>query len=440
MMFAPPNGHGAAYGTRAFVNARIVDPSRTRDETGGVLLRDGAIVACGADVTPANIASGTETTDCGGRTIIPGLVDLRVHTGEPGAENRETIGSASRAAVSGGVTTMVVMPDTAPIIDDVSLVEFILRTARETALARVLPSAALTKGFGGREMTEIGLLRQAGAVMLTDANHTVANAGVMRRIMTYACDFGMPVCHFTHDGDLASDGVMNEGLFASLLGLPGIPREAELVPLLRDLELARMTGVQFLAAKLSTQMSMEAMRRAKSKGVPARAAATIQHLTLNENDIGAYRTFFKLMPPLRHEDDRLAMVDALADGTLDILVSGHNPQDVDQKRLPFAEAATGAVALETFLAAGLRLFHSGQISLLRLVEAMSTAPARYLGIDAGTLAPGAPADLAIVDLDHPWVVDLDDLNSLSKNSAFEAARFSGKVMHTMVAGRTVFQA
>ncbi|QKV20544.1 dihydroorotase [Oricola thermophila] len=427
-------------GATVYENARIVDPSRDMDETGSLVVIDGKIAEAGAKAANQGTPDGATVRDCTGLTIVPGLVDMRVYVGEPGAEHRETIASASAAAAAGGVTSLVMMPDTDPVIDDVALVEFVLRTARETAMTRVFPAAAITKGLKGSEMTEIGILLDAGAVLFTDGRQTIANAAVMRNAMRYAKDFGAVVAHETQDANLSAGGVMNEGLFASWLGFPGIPREAELLPLERDLRLAAMTRANYHAAKISTAMSADAIRSAKDQGLPVTAGVSINHLSLNENDIGEYRTFFKMSPPLRNEDDRLAMVEALKDGTIDVIVSSHDPQDVDTKRLPFSESADGAVGLETLLAAGLRLVHNGDVTLARLVEAMSTAPARLLGIDAGTLAAGSAADFAILDLELPWVLDEDQLRSRSKNTAFEGARFTGRVVETVVAGNRVYGA
>ncbi len=423
---------------RVFEKARIVDPSRGIDETGTVIIDKGRIVAAGADALNNGIPDGAERIDCSGLLIAPGLVDARVHIGEPGNEHRETIASASRAAAAGGVTSLVMMPDTSPVIDDVALVEFVLRTARETAIVNIHPSAAITKGLKGAEMTEFGLMREAGAVMFTDGRNTLNNALVMRRALTYAHDLGAVVALETQDHDLGASGVMNEGLFASWLGLPGIPREAELIPLERDLALARLTGGRYHAAKLSTAMAADAIARVKPAADNISAGVSINHLSLNENDIGEYRTFFRMSPPLRAEEDRIAMIEALKDGTIDIIVSSHDPQDVDTKRLPFADAADGAIGLETLLAVALRLFHNKDVSLPRLIEAMSTAPARLLGLEAGSLKPGSPADMIIVDLDRPWIVEEKKLLSRSKNTAFEGARLQGMVLQTLVAGRTVY--
>ncbi|WP_425418642.1 dihydroorotase [Oricola indica] len=427
-------------GTAVYRNARIVDPSRGVDEIGTLFVVDGKIAAAGARALNQGAPEGADVRDCTGLTIIPGLVDTRVFIGEPGGEHRETIASASAAAAAGGVTSLVMMPDTDPVIDDVALVEFVLRTARETPKTRIFPAAAITKGLKGSEMTEIGILLDAGAVMFTDGRQTIANAAVMRNAMRYARDFGAVIAHETQDANLSAGGVMNEGLFASWLGFSGIPREAELLPLERDLRLAALTGANYHAAKISTAMSADVIRTARDRGLAVSAGVSINHLSLNETDIGEYRTFFKLSPPLRHEDDRRAMVEALKDGTIDVIVSSHDPQDVDTKRLPFSESADGAVGVETMLSAGLRLVHNGDVSLSRLIEAMSTAPAKLIGIEAGTLAPGAAADFAIVDLDMPWVLDAESLHSRSKNTAFDGARFSGRVTETVVAGNRVYSA
>lgn len=422
-----------------FANARIIDPSRQLDAVGTVIVKDGVIAAAGPEALNQGVPEGAEVIDATGKTVIPGLVDARVFCGEPGAEHRETIASASRAAAAGGVTSFIMMPDTHPVIDDVALVEFVRRTASATACVNVFPAAAITKGLEGAELSEFGLLRDAGAVMLTEGRRTLASNTVMRRALTYARDMGLVISHATQDRELGS-GVMNEGLLASWLGLPGIPREAEAIPLMRDLMLARLTRSRYHAAELSTGMSADLVARAKDEGLAVTAGVSINNLCLNENDVGEYRTFFRLVPPLRSEDDRVAVVEALKNGTIDIIVSSHDPQDVDTKRLPFSEAAAGAIGLETLLAAALRLYHSGDVPLLRLIEALSTRPAQIFGLSGGTLRPGASADLVLVDLEEPWVVRKSDIRSLSKNTTFEDARMQGWVLQTVVAGRKVFSA
>lgn len=420
-------------------NARIVDPSQGKDEQGTVIIENGKISAAGKEALNQGKPDGADIIDCAGKAVIPGLVDARVFVGEPGAEYRETIESAGAAAAAGGVTSFIMMPDTNPVIDDVALVEFISRTAQETAAVNIYPSAAITRGFEGKEMSEFGLLRAAGAVAFTEGRKTLENASIMRRAMTYARDFNVPIVHDTQDTALTGKGVMNEGLLASWLGLTGIPREAEIIPLERDLRLAALTGTRYHAAQLSTEMSAQAIRAAKDNGhASITAGVSINHLTLNENDIGEYRTFFRMVPPVRTEEDRLAMIEAVRDGTIDIVVSSHDPQQADTKRLPFEDAETGAVGLETLLPAALRLYHNKQLSLLRIVEVLSTSPARIFGLDAGTLKKGATADITVVDLDTPWVLSLDMLNSRSRNTPFEAARFEGRIVRTLVGGKTVY--
>ncbi|UIJ73642.1 dihydroorotase [Aurantimonas sp. HBX-1] len=419
---------------------RIVDPDRGIDTTGTLLVIDGKIAAAGAEALNQGCPEGAEVVDGRRLTALPGLIDARVFIGEPGGEHRETIRSASRAAAAGGVTSILTMPDTDPVVDHVALAEFVMRTARETADINVFPAAALTRGLLGEEMTEIGLLGAAGVRAFTEGRKTIANPALLRRIMTYARDFDALVMHETQDADLTGTGVMTEGLLASWLGLPGVPREAEVIPLERDLRLAELTGCRYHAAKISVASSADAVRRAKSRGLSVTAGVSINHLALNENDIGEYRTYFRLSPPLRSEDDRKSMVEAVADGTIDIIVSSHDPHDEDGKRHPFAEAEVGAIGLETLLAAALRLHHDGSLPLLRVVETLTAAPAKLLKLDRGTLRPGRPADIAIVDLDTPFIYGKADIRSLSKNTAFENARFQGRVLRTIVAGRTVFDA
>jgi dihydroorotase len=383
------------------------------------------------------VGPDAEVLACGGKVLAPGLVDMRCFVGEPGYEYRETIASGTAAAAAGGVTTIVCQPATDPVMDDPAIVDFLLRRARDTGIVHVHPMAAITKKLAGREMTEFGLLQEAGAVAFTDGARSVTDALVMRRAMTYARDFDALIVHHTEDPALVGEGVMNEGEFSSRLGLGGIPVEAETIMLERDMRLVKLTGARYHAASITCRDSLAIIARAKTEGLPVTASVTINHLTLNENDIGSYRTFCKLSPPLRTEDDRLALADALADGLIDVIVSDHDPQDVETKRLPFAEAAPGAVGIETMLPAALRLFHAGQVSLLQLLKALSTHPARLLGLPGGSLAPGSPADLILIDLDEPWVLSRDSLKSKCKNSPFDEARLTGRVVKTCVAGRIV---
>lgn len=420
-------------------NARILDPSRDLDFAGDLLIADGVIRDAKRGIGAAGVPEGTEIVDCRGRIVAPGLVDIRAFVGEPGAEYRDTLATASHAAAAGGVTTIICQPDTSPAIDDPAIVDFILRRARDTAIVHVQPMAALTKGLEGREMTEIGLLKAAGAVAFTDGARSVTNAQVMRRALTYARDFDAMIVHHTEDPDLIGEGVMNEGELATRLGLHGIPTAAEAIMLERDMRLVALTGSRYHAASVTCRESLDILRRAKDSGLPVSAAASINHLTLNEIDIGPYRTFFKLMPPLRAEGDRAALVEALASGLIDIVMSDHNPQDVETKRLPFAEAAPGAVGLETMLTAGLRLVHGGHLSLMQLLAAMSTRPANLLGLPGGSLRNGAPADVIVIDPDSPWILDPSDLKSKCKNTPFDEARLEGRVVRTIVAGRTAYE-
>jgi dihydroorotase len=420
-------------------NARIVDPSRDLDIFGDLLIAEGTIREAKKGIGAAGVPEGTEVIDCRGKLVAPGLIDMRAFIGEPGEASRETLASASQAAAAGGVTTVICQPDTSPAIDNPATVDYVLRRARDNAIVHVHPMAAITKGLEGKEMTEIGLLKAAGAVAFTDGAKSVANAQVMRRALTYAGDFDAMIVHHTEDPNLIGDGVMNEGEFAARLGLLGIPKAAETVMFERDVRLVALAGGRYHAASVTCADTLEVLRAAKDAGLSITASASINHVTLNENDIGPYRTFLKLAPPLRMEDDRKALVEALRTGLVDVVMSDHNPQDVETKRLPFAEAAPGAIGLETMLTAGLRLVHSDEIDLMALLRAMSTRPAQLLGLPGGTLKNGAPADVIVVDMDLPWVLNPNDLKSKCKNTPFDEARLTGRVIRTIVSGRTVYE-
>jgi dihydroorotase len=423
----------------ALLNARLVDPERETETRGGLIVIDGLIAGVGAAVTREQVPTDARIVDCKGDVVSPGLVDMRAFVGEPGAEHRETIASASAAAAAGGVTSLVMRPDTNPCVDDPAVVDFILRRARDDARVRIFPSAALTKGLAGREIAEIGLLAEAGAVAFSDGPQSVAEALTMRRAMTYARDFDALVAPVCEDRSLRGEGVMAEGLRASWLGLPGIPREAETIALERDLRLVGLTGVRYHAALLSNRLSLAAMARARDEGLQASCGVSINHLTLNELDVGDYRTFLKLMPPLRAEEERMALVEALSAGLIDVICSDHDPQDVETKRLPFAEAAPGAIGLETMLSASLRLVTGGQVSLPRLIRAMTLRPAEILRLPVGRLAVRAPADVIRFDPDEPYVLDPAELHSRCRNTPFDAARLEGRVKLTLVAGRVAHE-
>src|SRR5499426_577591 len=420
-------------------NARIVDPSRDLDIDGDLLLADGLVREAKRGIGAAGVPENTEVIDCRGKLVAPGLIDMRAFVGEPGAEYRETIASASQAAAAGGVTTIVCQPDTSPVIDDPALVDFVLRRARDTSIVHVQPMAALTKGLRGEEMAEIGLLKAAGAIAFTDGARSVTNAQVMRRALTYSRDFDALIVHHTEDPDIVGEGVMNEGEFAARLGLSGVPTAAETIMLERDMRLVGLAHSRYHAASLTCGEALDVLRRAKDQGLHVTASASINHLTLNEIDVGPYRTFLKLKPPLRAEEDRAALVAALSSGLIEVVMSDHNPQDVETKRLPFAEASPGAIGLETMLSAGLRLVHNNEVTLMRLLHAMSSAPAKILGLAAGTLRQGSPADVIVLDPDVPWVLDPAELKSKCKNTPFDEAKLEGRVVRTIVAGRTVYE-
>jgi dihydroorotase len=440
-----PTSHSTAVArqkpTTVFINARLVDPASGRDEPGGLVVKDGLIVDLGPHLR-RNAPEGIprqDVVDCGGHMLCPGLIDAQVFIGEPGGEHRETLKTASHAAAAGGVTTIVVQPDTNPVIDQVALVDFIQRRSRDNAIVHVHTMAAMTKGLKGEEMTEIGLLKRAGAIAFSNGKSSVANTRVMRNALLYGKDFGALIAHHTEDPYLSGSGGMNSGEVSARLGLPGIPKIAETLVLERDVRLVAATGGRYHATAISCAESLAVIRDAKARKLPVTCGVSINHLCLNENDIGSYRTFLKLRPPLRREEDRMAMAQGLADGDIDIIVSSHDPQDADQKRRPFAEAADGAVGLETLLAAALRLATNDKVPLLTVLKALTINPARLLGLHSGRLAKGAIADLIVVDLGEPWVVAKDRLRSRSKNTPFDEARMQGRVRRTMVAGETVYE-
>ena len=420
---------------RAISNTRLFDPASNLDEIGNILFNEEGIIACGKDIP---LPQDVTTIDGTGLVTTPGLVDMQVFIGEPGGEYRETLATASQAAAAGGVTTMIMMPDTQPVIDDAALVDYISRRARGTALVNVHPMAGITKGLDGVMMNEFGLLHEAGAVAFTDGSRSVMNARIMQKAMSYAANFDALIMHHAIDTNLVGEGVMNEGELAIRLGLSGIPVIAETIMIERDIRLVEATGARYHISQISSRESIDIVRQAKDKGLPVTCGVSSNHLMLNQNDVENYRTFAKLMPPLRTEEDRQALIEAIADGTIDVIVSGHNPQGEDAKRRPFGEAEFGSIGIETLLAAGLTLHHEVKVPLTRLIEAMSTTPARLLGLSAGTLSIGHPADLILIDIDAPWIVDADNLHSRSRNAAIEGRKVQGKVTETIVSGKTVF--
>jgi len=420
----------------AYHHARLLDPASGLDSAGSLLTEGDRIV----DFGPGKpfIGSDIEQVDCRGHALAPGLIDLQAHLREPGAEHQETLATAARAAAAGGITTMVAMPDTHPVIDEVALVGFIARRAAETACVRVLPAAALTRGLRGTEMTELGLLAGAGAVAFSDGDRAVGDALLMRRALSYARTFDALIMVHCQDPRLAGDGVMNEGEMAMRLGLAGIPDAAETIFVERDLRLVELTGGRWHATHLSCAEAIAAVRRAKARGLAVTCGAAPANFALNETAVGEYRTFAKVLPPLRAEADRKAVVAGLADGTIDVIASAHCPQDQESKRLPFAQAAFGVIGLETMLPLALELYHNRQVTLLRLLEAMTARPAAILRLPQGRLAKGAPADLIVIDLEAPWRIDEKKFRSKAKNSPFDGRPVQGRVVRTVVAGATVY--
>jgi len=424
----------------AFTNARLIDPDTGLDTPGALLVENGKIADLGPrlfnDAKPAN----AEIIDCGGQALSPGLIDLRVFTGEPGAEHRETLASAGASAAAGGVTSFVVMPTTDPVIDDAALVSFIARRAEATARVRVYPAGALTHGLKGTQMAEIGLLQEAGAIAFTDADRTIASSLIMRRCLAYAANYDALVIAHAEDPALAASGCMNEGAFAARMGLGGIPPAAEAMAVERDMRLVELTGARYHLGQVSCGAALDVIARAKARGLPVTCAVSAYHLTLNEQDIGEYKTFAKVSPALRTEDDRKAMVEGVRSGTIDAIVSSHDPQAPETKRLPFAQAAYGAVGLETLLPAALTLHHEADMKLADVLKALTAAPAKILKLPQGRLAKGAPADLVLFDPSAPRKIDPTTFRSHSKNSPFQGRLLQCAVLRTMVAGQTVFQA
>jgi dihydroorotase len=430
----------SAFRPIAFVNARLVDPASGYDGPGALIAENGVIAEATREVGFADLSPDIRRIDCNGAMLVPGLIDLRVKTGEPGAEPKETLKSAARAAAAGGVTSIVVQPDTDPAVDDPSVVDFILRRARDIELVHVYPAGAATKGLAGQAMAELGLMHDAGCVYVTDADRPIVDSKVMRRLLAYAGALDLLVAHRPADPWLSDGAAATESEFAGRMGLPAVPAAAEKIMLERDAALVELTGARLLVDQVSAACALESLARAKDRGLPMVASASINHLTFNELDIGDYRTFWKLAPPLRSEDDRQALVEALVSGLVDVVVSAHAPAPAEDKRLPFEEASPGSIGLETLLPALLALHHEGRAPLLRLIETVTLAPAKAIGLAAGRLTVGAPADLVLCDLAAPRVIDAEALISKSKNSAFDGRRLQGQVLMTLVDGRVVYEA
>ena len=422
-----------------FINANIVDPHNSISEVGGLIIgEDGKIEAIGKKVNTNNLPTREKPIDLKGKYIFPGLVDMRVFVGEPGYEYKENFRTLSNAALSGGVTSVVTMPNTDPIIDNVSIVDFLKRRGRDKSKINIFPCASLTKNIEGTNMTEFGLLQSKGIIAFTDGIKTIQNPRLMSRIMNSAKDLGCLIMQHAEDYELAKNGMINSGIIASKLGLSGIPEIAERILIERDLTLLEKVKCRYHISQLSSQKSVETIKYRKEI-VKFTSGVSINNLSLNENDIGDFRTFLKLSPPLRREEDRLALVQGLKDGLIDVIVSDHKPEDEESKRLTFAQAATGASGIETLLSLSLELYHNGSLKLETIIKALTSNPAKILKIDKGNLSVGNDADLCIVDIDKPWIVKKDKLISKSKNTSIEDKKLQGKVTNTFVKGKELFK-
>jgi dihydroorotase len=436
--FASPDPKAPRPGRVAYINARLIDPDSGLDTPGALLTEGRQIADLGPRLFADGVPEGIEVVDCWGHVLCPGLIDMHVHFREPGHEHKETLETGSRSAAAGGVTTVACMPNTDPVIDDVALVHFIERRARETAIVRIHPIAAITRGLKGAELAEMGMLKEAGAVAFSDDGLPVYDTLVMRRALSYSTAFDALVIQHAEDPKLSACGCMNEGETASRLGLPGIPNASEAIVVERDIRLAAITGGRYHVAHISTAEAVAAVRAARARGVRVSAEAAPHHFVLNETAVGDYLTFAKMAPPLRSEADRQAIVEGLADGTIEAIATDHAPHDQDSKRLPFAHAANGVVGLETLVPLTLELVHARQLDLRRALAAVTSNPARLLRLDRGVLAKGRPADLTVLDTDRSWRIDAALFQSKSKNSPFGGRAVRGRALRTVVGGRTVF--
>lgn len=423
----------------ALINAHLLDPATRTEGLGGVLIQDGKILDWGSDIKDGALPEGTQIQDCAGLYLAPGLVDAHAYLCEPGKEHRETMATAGIAAAAGGVTTINAMAATEPVIDDPALVELVARRAKSTCSVNICITGALTKGLEGTEMAEFGLLADAGVVAVSDGQFAIGNINLMRRALAYSKMFDLPVIVHAEEPNLAAGGVMTGGQMATMMGLKSIPSGAEAILVERDIRLVEMTGARWHAAHLSTADALNSIRRAKQEGLFVTAGTAPHYHALNDLEVGEYRTFARVSPPLRQEADRLAVIEALKDGTIDIISSQHLPQSADSKRLPFAQAKPGVIGLETMLPVSLRLYHNKDIGLLDLLHTMTVAPAKLLGLEAGRLKKGAAADLILFDTEIPWQVDGDRLRSKSKNTAFDGHLLQGRVKETFVGGTSVFK-
>ena len=422
------------------INARIIDPKNQMDEIGGLIIDiNGKIKAVGKKVANGNLPTGAEKIDLKRQILIPGIVDMRVFVGEPGYEYKENFRTLSNAALSGGVTSVVSMPNTSPVIDNVSMVDFLKRRGRDKAKINIYPAASLTKNIEGKQMTEFGLLKRKGIIAFTDGLKTVQNPQVMSRIMNYAGESGALIMQHAEDNILSAGGLINEGEISTRLGLKGIPSLAEKIIVERDLSFLEEYHCRYHISQISSGKTLSTIKRAKEEGKIFSTGVSINNLSLNENDIGDFRTFLKLSPPLRTEQDRLSLINAIDEGLIEVIVSDHKPEDEESKRLTFAQAATGATGIETLLPLALELFHNDSLKLNKIIAPITSNPAKILGIDKGSLQIGRDADLCVVDINKPWVVNKDELLSKSKNTPIEDRKLQGQIIKTFIKGEIAFE-
>ena len=422
------------------INARIIDPKNQMDEIGGLIIDiNGKIKAVGKKIANGNLPTGAEKIDLKRQILIPGIVDMRVFVGEPGYEYKENFRTLSNAALSGGVTSVVSMPNTSPVIDNVSMVDFLKRRGRDKAKINIYPAASLTKNIEGKQMTEFGLLKRKGIIAFTDGLKTVQNPQVMSRIMNYAGESGALIMQHAEDNILSAGGLINEGEISTRLGLKGIPFLAEKIIVERDLSFLEEYNCRYHISQISSGKTLSTIKRAKEEGKIFSTGVSINNLSLNENDIGDFRTFLKLSPPLRTEQDRLSLINAIDEGLIEVIVSDHKPEDEESKRLTFAQAATGATGIETLLPLALELFHNDSLKLNKIIAPITSNPAKILGIDKGSLQIGRDADLCVVDINKPWVVNKDELLSKSKNTPIEDRKLQGQIIKTFIKGEIAFE-
>ena len=421
------------------INARIIDPKNQIDELGGLIIDEkGLIKAVGKKVANENLPKGCEKIDLKKMVLLPGLIDMRVFVGEPGYEYKENFRTLSNAALSGGVTSVVSMPNTNPVIDNVSMVDFLKRRGRDKSKINIFPAASLTKNTAGKEMTEFGLLKRKGISAFTDGTKTIQNPQVMSRIMNFASQSQALIMQHAEDKYLSNGGLINDGEISTRLGLEGIPALAEKIIVERDLALLEEYFCRYHISQVSSEKTVSVIRKAKNEGKIFTAGVSINNLSLNENDIGDFKTFLKISPPLRTEKDRLSLVEGIKDGSIDVIVSDHKPEDEESKRLTFTQAATGAIGVETLLPLALELFHNKSIKLLTLIASMTSNPAKILKINKGSLDIGNDADLCVLDLNKPWVVKKSDLKSKSKNTPIENRKLQGQIIKTFIKGEIAF--